>query len=68
MVKVTFSVDEATVETLKRTAARLRKPQSMVVREAVADYAARAGRLTETERHTLLKAMDRLMKQPPTRP
>jgi predicted transcriptional regulator len=66
--KLTFSVDEQTVQTLKRTAERLNKPQSMVVREAVAEYAARAGRLTEGERRTLLKAVDEMMKQPPTRP
>jgi hypothetical protein len=32
MVKMTFSVDEETAQTLKRTAELLRKPQSMVVR------------------------------------
>ena len=67
MVKLTFSVDEGTARTLKRTAERLRKPQSMVVREAVAEYAARAGRLTESERRQMLKTIDRLMAQPPTR-
>ena len=66
--RLTFSVDEQTVQTLKRTAERLNKPQSMVVREAVAEYAARAGRLTEGERRTMLKAVDEMMKQPPTRP
>ena len=67
MVKLTFSVDEATAQTLKKTAERLRKPQSMVVREAVAEYAARAGRLTESERRHLLKAVDKMMAQPTTR-
>lgn len=66
--KLTFSVDEQTVQTLKKTAERLRKPQSMVVREAVAEYAARSGRLTEDERRKMLKAVDQMMKQPPTRP
>ena len=68
MVKLTFSVDEATAQTLKKTAERLRKPQSMVVREAVADYAARAGRLTEAERRQMLKAVDKMMSKAPTRP
>lgn len=66
--KLTFSVDEATVQTLRKTAERLNKPQSMVVREAVAEYAARSGRLTEGERRKMLKAVDRMLEQPPTRP
>ena len=66
--KLTFSVDDATVLTLKKTAERLRKPQSMVVREAVAEYAARTGRLTEAERRHLLKAVDQMIAQPPSRP
>lgn len=66
--KVTFSVDEGTVETLRKTAARLGKSQSLVVREAVAEYAARVGRLTEIERRQMLAAIDRLMSEPPTRP
>ena len=66
--KLTFSVDDETVETLKRTAARLGKPQSMIVREAVAEYAARAGRLTESERRQMLAAIDRVTNAPRTRP
>lgn len=68
MAKVTFTVDDGTVRTLKATADRLRKPQSMVVREAIAEYAARAGRLTEAERRRMLKVVDDMMKLPPTRP
>lgn len=67
MVKLTFSVDEGTAQTLKKTAERLRKPQSMIVREAVAEYAARAGRLTESERRQMLKAVDKMMARAPTR-
>lgn len=67
MVKVTFTVDVATARTLKQTAARLGKPQSLIVREAVAEYAARAGRLTEAERRTMLRALDRIVASPPTR-
>jgi predicted transcriptional regulator len=39
MVKVTFTVDDETVRTLRTIAERLGKPQSMVVREAVAEMA-----------------------------
>jgi hypothetical protein len=68
MAKLTFSVDDATVRTLRTTAERLGKSQSLVVREAVAEYAAHAGRLTELERLRLLAAYDAMMKRPPTRP
>ena len=68
MVKVTFSLDETTVNELRRTAARLRKAQSHVVRDAVADYAARADRLSERERLHVLGVLDRLRDARPTRP
>lgn len=68
MAKVTFTVDDATVRTLRTMSERLGKPQSMVVREAVAEYGARAGRLTEAERRRMLAALDAMMKRPPTRP
>jgi len=68
MAKLTFSVDDETVRVLKATAERLRKPQSLIVREAVAEYAARAGRLGEAERRRLLRAVDEMTARPPTRP
>jgi ribbon-helix-helix CopG family protein len=61
MVKVTFTLDDDTIERLRLTAARLRKPQSQVVREAVAEYAASAGRLSEAERRTMLAVFDRVV-------
>lgn len=68
MVKVTYSLDEATVKRIRRTAERLGKAQSLVVREAVADYAARADRLSEQERLRLLETLDRVGQAKPTRP
>ena len=68
MVKVTFTLDDETVERLRLTAARLRKPQSQVVREAVAEYAAAAGRLSEAERRTMLAVFDRVVAAVPRRP
>ena len=50
MVKVTFSLDEATVARIRRTASRTGQAQSRVVREAVAEYASRTDRLSERER------------------
>ena len=66
--KLTFSVDDRTVDTLRNIANRLGKSQSLVVREAVAEYSARAGRLTEPERLRMLAAVEDITQQPPTRP
>jgi hypothetical protein len=68
MARATFSLDEATIAEIRRTAARLRKPQSHVVRDAIADYAARADRLSERERTRLLGVLDQLREARPTRP
>jgi hypothetical protein len=59
-VKVTFTLDAETVTRLRTTAERLHIPQSRVVREAIAEYGARAGRLSEVERVGMLKAFDKL--------
>jgi metal-responsive CopG/Arc/MetJ family transcriptional regulator len=64
MVKMTFTFDEQTVETLRRAAARLKKPQSVVVREAIQDYATRADRLSDEERKRMLTVLDRMMARP----
>jgi predicted transcriptional regulator len=68
MVKVTFTLDDATVAEIRRTAKRLGAPQSQVVREAVAEYAARADRVTERERLRTLAILDRLRAAPASRP
>jgi predicted transcriptional regulator len=68
MVKVTFTLDDETVDRLRRLAARLRRPQSQVVRESIKEYEARADRLGEDERRRLLAELDRIVKAPPTRP
>lgn len=68
MVKVTYTLDEDTVQRIRRIAARLGRPQSQVVREAVKSYEARADKLTDAERERMLAVLRRFMKQPPTRP
>jgi len=65
---MTFTLDDRTVAQLRRTAARLRKPQSQVIREAVGDYAERVGRLSERERLQMLAALDAVIGRRPTRP
>ena len=67
MAKFTFVFDEETARTLRATAERLGKSQSLVVREAVAEYAAHAGRLTDAERRRMLGTIDALMRQPASR-
>ena len=59
MAKVTYSLDDATVRRIRRAAERLGKPQSHVVREAVAVYDARTDRLSEAERLRMLGVLDR---------
>ena len=67
MVKVTFTLDDETVARLRRTASRLAKPQSYVVREAVREYEARSTKLTDEERARMLAVVDRMVQEPPTR-
>ena len=65
---MTFTLDTATVERLRRTAKRLDQPQSRIVRAAILDYAERAGRLSESERLRLLGVFDELVPRIPPRP
>jgi predicted transcriptional regulator len=67
MAKFTFVFDDETARVLRATAMRLGKSQSLVVREAVAEYAAHAGRLTDAERRRMLGTIDALMRRPPSR-
>ncbi len=68
MARITFSLDDVTVAQIRQTAARLRKAQSHVVRDAVADYAERAGGLSERERLHAMGVLERLRHTKPTRP
>jgi hypothetical protein len=66
--KVTFTLDEETVHRIDDAAARLAKPKSQIVREAVANYHSRIGRLSESERQRMLKVFDTLVPRIPARP
>jgi hypothetical protein len=66
-VKVTFTLDEATVARLKQTSDRLALSKSEVVREAIHDFSERAGRLSERERVAMLRAFDELVPKIPKR-
>lgn len=67
MVKVTFTLDDATIDKLRATAERLQKPQSQVVREAIAHYAAREQRLSDAERGRMLAAIAEFERTAPRR-
>ena len=67
MPKLTFSLDDETVQALRRAARRARKPQSLIVREAVAQYAAREDRLSDEDRERLLGVIRRIRGRPRTR-
>jgi hypothetical protein len=67
MVKVTFTLDDATVAEIRRTAERLGMAQSHVVREAVVEYAARADRVSEHERLRTLGILEKLRTARPSR-
>ena len=68
MVKVTFTLDAGTVTMLRQAAARLNRPQSRVIRDAVAEYADRIGRLSQAEQTRMLAALDAIVSRRPTRP
>ena len=67
MAKMTFSLDDETVRTLRMIAERKQKPQSVVVREAIVEYAAKDEKLSDPERARKLQLIRNLRSQPPTR-
>ena len=62
--KVTYTLDDETVRQIRRLADRSRKPQSMVVREAVAHYAASEDKLTSEERERQLGVINDMLARP----
>src|SRR5262245_33058141 len=66
-VKMTFTMDDETVSRLRLVAKRLGKPQSEVVREAIAEYSSRVGRLGEDEIRRLLAVFDEVVPKIPAR-
>jgi hypothetical protein len=67
-VKVTYTLDDETVERVRKLAQRTRKPQSQIVREAVAHYAAREDKLTPEEREAKLAILKKYGAMLPDRP
>jgi metal-responsive CopG/Arc/MetJ family transcriptional regulator len=65
MGKVTYTLDDETVDRVRKLAQRARKPQSQIVREAVAHYAQREDKLSDDERARLLGVLEELMARAP---
>jgi hypothetical protein len=66
--KMTFTLDEKTVGQIDRAARYLGIPKSQVVREAIGEYSANLGRLSDEERQRMLKIFDEHVANLPTRP
>ena len=62
--KVTFTLDDQTIRRLNDAADRKKKPKSEIVREAIADYHQRIGKLSETERLRLLNILAEIRGRP----
>ena len=67
-IKSTFTLDDATVQTIRRLAGREGKAQSLIVREAVAHYAAQDEKATPAERERWLSTFDQLVARVAPRP
>lgn len=67
-IKVTFTLDEATVKRIETASQRLSLPKSQVIREAVEDYYERLGQMSERERKRMLRIFDEVVPRVPARP
>jgi len=68
MVKMTFTIDEITAETLRRISKRVHRPKSQVLREAIRHYEPHAGQLTPEESKRRVEVFDRVIARIPKRP
>jgi hypothetical protein len=64
-VKATFTLDDETMRRIRTLAERSRKPQSLIVREAVAHYAGREEKLSDEERERKLSILRDFAARPP---
>jgi hypothetical protein len=66
-IKVTFTLDQTSIERLQDAADRLALPKSEVVREAIIEFHDRLGQLSARERSRMLRAFDELVPLIPPR-
>jgi metal-responsive CopG/Arc/MetJ family transcriptional regulator len=67
MKKVTYTLDEETLDTLERMAERLDRSKSQVVREAIKLYGEEVDRLSDEERDAMLRLFDEVTAAIPNR-
>ncbi len=65
--KVTFTLDQSSIQRLQEASDRLGLPKSEIVREAIMEYHDRLGKLSERERLAMLRAFDELVPKLPAR-
>jgi hypothetical protein len=65
--KATFTLDEATIRRLQEAADRLNQPKSQIIRDAVADFHQRIGRLSEKERQRQMRVLHEFAQSSPER-
>ncbi len=66
--KVTFTLDDLALNRLQDASDRLQLPKSEVIREAIAEFYERIGRLSERERARMLQVIDEMLPNVPVRP
>jgi hypothetical protein len=66
-VKATFTFDEATIRRIAEASARLGRPKSQIVREAIHEYHERLDRLSDRQRDSMLRDFDALAPAIPAR-
>jgi|GraSoiStandDraft_30_1057271.scaffolds.fasta_scaffold581070_2 predicted DNA-binding protein len=66
--EITLTLDEETIQRIELAAEHLGKSNSEVVDDAIANYRELPDRMTETERQRMLKALEKIRNQPPSRP
>src|SRR5258708_957886 len=65
--KVTFTLDLDTVHRIAEASGRLALPKSQVVREAILEYHARMGRMSDRDRLEKLRLFDAFVPKTPLR-
>lgn len=68
MIKVTFTLDEASVAYLERASERLGVAKSRFVREAIRSYGEQMAKLSAEERGRMLRVFDDVTSEIPARP
>jgi predicted transcriptional regulator len=67
VAKVTFSLDQETVRSLRQLSERMKKPKSAVLREAIREYREREDHVSEAERLSRVAALRQFLAENPPR-